>query len=544
MRVTINKAALLDRVDPDGTIVTRIPKTNDYLYLDAEDVVDQDDKTIVAELKENESYYVNNKANTGNVRLIKGSELYGEHYEYVSRVDPTQRQEIENQKEGSKAHTQKSDSQTAQAVMQGQQAEPASTVAAQGQNVYMDQIPGRTPSPTQNTHYSKEQFRQIQLGRKHHLDVSHYWDIKLSSEQMKQLRLMLEQGININQYGYNHPSVPADVLQEMRLGHLAGTNMSQFRWQFMSCDQLRQIRIGAEKGLDVSQYAFSAYDPDQMREMRLALQSRLNVAKLRNPHFTAAQMRAERHRMVWARIRESLRSIWEEFKSMLQESSLGKLKDHILDRINQGLDRTTEALTGENSVNPFKQQVSAETMQDRIQETVQDIKELLVAQELVPEKILYDKALSAAMSQRIQNALDQLMQPDSIQNVENQETIMNQTTEQILQDSGVKLELKEESAELNLSQQQEPRENIAVQNSEKGLLGFDTGEVMEDIRNGEFETTSSMYENHVEQTVLSDQSMRGDVPDNFMSAEEEAALLMEYDMQRAGFDMSDMCMEG
>lgn len=81
---------------------------------------------------------------------------------------------------------------------------------------------------------------------------------------------------------------------------------------------------------------------------------------------------------------------------------------------------------------------------------------------------------------------------------------MNQTTEQILQDSGVKLELKEEPAEMNLSQ----------------------------------------YENHVEQTVLSDQSMGEDVPDNFMSAEEEAALLMEYDMQRAGFDMSDMCMEG
>lgn len=543
MRITINKSALLDRVESDGTIVSRIPGTNsDYLYLDKVDVISQDDRTIVAELQDATRYYVNDRANKGNVRLINGSELY-KHYEYLERVDPAKRQESQNQTEETKGQPQKSNSQPNQAVQHVEQPQPAPAAAAQGQNVYVDQIPGGTQNTIQN-HYTKEQFRQIQLGRKHHLDVSHYWDIKLSSEQMKQLRLMLEQGININQYGYNHPSVPADVLQEMRLGHLAGTNMSQFRWQFMSCDQLRQIRIGAEKGLDVAQYAFSAYATDQMREMRLALQSRLDVAKLRNPHFTAAQMRAERHRMVWERIRESLRSIWEEFKSMLQESSLGKLKDHILDRINQGLDRTTEALTGENSMNPFKQQVSAETMQDRIQETVQDIKELLVAQELVPEKILYDKALSAAMSQRIQNALDQLMQPDSIQNVENQETIMDQTAEQILQDSGVKLELKEESAELNLSQQQEPRENIAVQNSEKGLFGFDTGEVMEDIRNGEFETTSSMYENHVEQTVLSDQSMGEGVPDNFMSAEEEAALLMEYDMQRAGFDMSDMCMEG
>lgn len=393
MRITINKSALLDRVESDGMVVSRIPGTNsDYLYLDKEDVISQDDRTIVAELQDDTKYYVNNRANTGNVRLINGSELYKEHYEYLERVDPDKRQESQNQTEEAKGQPQKSNSQPNQAVQQVEQPQPASTVAAQGQNVYVDQIPGGTQNTIQN-HYSKEQFRQIQLGRKHHLDVGDYWNIQLSAEQMKQLRLMLEQGININQYGYNHPSVPADILQEMRLGHLAGTNMSQFRWQFMSCDQLRQIRIGAEKGLDVSQYAFSAYAPDQMREMRLALQSRLDVEKLRNPHFTAAQMRAERHRMVWARIRESLRSIWEEFKSMLQESSLGKLKDHILDRINQGLDRTTEALTGENSMNPFKQQVSAETMQDRIQETVQDIKELLVAQELVPEKILYDKAL-------------------------------------------------------------------------------------------------------------------------------------------------------
>jgi len=123
--------------------------------------------------------------------------------------------QLQNQKEESKAQIYKPDSQPAQSMGQGQQAEPAPAAAAQGQNVYVDQIPGGTQNTIQN-HYTKEQFRQIQLGRKHHLDVSHYWDIKLSSEQMKQLRLMLEQGININQYGYNHPSVPADVLQDRR----------------------------------------------------------------------------------------------------------------------------------------------------------------------------------------------------------------------------------------------------------------------------------------------------------------------------------------
>lgn len=473
MKITISKE-IIDRVTDNGTVVSRIPKTNKYLYLHPDAIVSQGEFSISAEIDETSRYTVGEKDLSKGVTMMLGAKL-AEHYAYEQQYDPDE-QKARNE--------QNQEARKEEKVAQQKQPENA----AQGTTVYKT-APQQAPDLQQK--YSKEQFRQLKLGQKHHLDISQYWDIRLSAEQMKQLRLMQENAIDIAKLGYNDPSVPVEVLNELRLGHNAGYNMQKYDWRHMTAKQLSQIRLGLEHNIDVAQYAYSAYTDVQMKQLRLALQNNLDITPYRNPRFTEEQMYRMRCSQLLERIKEKLKELFDSVKRLFQESSLNQIKTKIMEKVSDGLEKTADFLSREDLMqDPFGQRVQTETLDDRIQETVQDIKELLVAQELVSENVLYDEAMSVQMNAQIKEALDKLMQPENIQNMKNQEEILTKAAENVMEEAGVDLttqSIKQEQTLAQLQEVEQPAEQgqkpikVQLEPNEWSLEGLTDKEIFERI---------------------------------------------------------------
>lgn len=444
-KITINKDTLLERIEEDGEIVTRIPGTNQYLYLEPEDIVTNGEKTIVANLDESTRYVVGEKVPEKGVTLVRGDELYKEHYIYSHAADPSIRNDsiTNNNSNHINERTEKLTSEKQIHEKTEKIPSEKSETIPNKQSIIRERVPvTQIPNALSAQKYDKEQFKEIRLGQKKGLDVKSYWDVRLSAAQMKQLRLMLEKGINIAEHGYNHPSIPAEVLGELRKGHLAGKNMNQFSWRNMNLEQIRELRFGIEHGVNVSLYAYPIYDADQMKQMRLGLQNHIDIEKYRNINFTAEQMRSLRIGQVFDRVKQHLKDLWESFKTFFQENMLQKIKNQVAESVSKGLDKAVEIISGEKSMNiMFKQEIPQESLEQRISETVQDIKELLVSQELVSEEVMTDQSISEMMETKIRQALDELMQPDSIQNPIRQEEIINQSAVQIVQAAGADIKM-------------------------------------------------------------------------------------------------------
>lgn len=437
---------IIERVEEDGVIVSRIPGTRSYLYLNPEAILEEGDKAILAEIKSDERYVMGSSNPETPGRTVRGELIQG-YYRYMEQYDPQfQNSMVLNQKqkqqEQARTATQTQEhSQAANRKSQQEQAVKQQTEQAQAQTAQQNS--------TINQKYSKEQFKQLKLGQKHHLDISQYWNIRLSAEQMKQLRLMQEAGVNIDKLGYNNPKVSEGMLNELRLCHRAGYSLDGINWQMMNEGQLKEIRLGMEQRLDVSQYAFSAYSQEQMKQLRLGLKNGLDITGYRNPHFTVQQMYSLRCSQIFEQIKLKLKQLFESVKQFFIEGSLSKIHMAIMDKVAQGLDKTVEALSQKEMVQgPFhNQEVPEITLDDRIRETIQDIKEVLVAQELIPETVLEDKALSDRLDTRIREGLDSLMQPENIQNVENQEQIVSNIADELIHETGAVLPKPDMQAE-------------------------------------------------------------------------------------------------
>lgn len=475
---------IVARTEEDGTLVSRIPGRNQYLYLKPESILAQNEHFILAQIDTHKSYTVGAEDPTKPGIWMRGETL-SEYYKYDENYDPLVKQMIREREMRANGQSQQPAGQTgntaAQTATQNgsiQQNDNLLQNSSTQQNGNQPQVNPRPQQPLQTPKFSKEQFRQLKLGQKHHLDISRYWNPNLSADQMKQLRLMQENAVDIAGFGYNHPSVPPEVLEELRLGHKAGYNMNQYDWRHMAHGQIREIRLGLEQGLDVSKYGFRAYSAEQMKQLRLGLQNGLDITAYRNPHFTDRQMYSMRCSQIFERIKEKLKELFESWKEFFRHSSLSQIRGAVLNKVAQGLDQTVEALSSREAVQgPFRNQSVPEvTLDDRIQETVEDIKELLVSQELAPEGILEDGKLSEAMNDRIRQALDELIQPENIQNLENQAQIIAESAEAVIQAAGAELpaqdmEQAQQQMEVQTKEmaQEAVQENQGIQQSETPL---------------------------------------------------------------------------
>jgi hypothetical protein len=127
-------------------------------------------------------------------------------------------------------------------------------------------------------------------------------DLGADAEKLKSLRFNALQLAEIRK-GLENPKVDATKymdpkyswtdMEEMRLEMQQGIDMSSYREQGFDNQQLYQIRAGLVDGIDVSIYAKREYLADQMRELRKGL-SKVNgvpIIFFQDPQFDSLQMR-------------------------------------------------------------------------------------------------------------------------------------------------------------------------------------------------------------------------------------------------------------
>lgn len=466
MKITISEE-LIARTEPgpDGYLVSRIPgKQNIFLYLKKDDIISQDERTVLAEINEEKQYLVGSRE--GSRKVAWNAKKLLENYQYEETFDPQiraenqrlreekqrTRQEMQQRAVNQSKQVQLSDKQS-QNVQTGGNMED-STVKRQRQNTNQHQNEQQIQVEQQRQRtYSKEQFRQLKLGEKHHVDITKIWNIELKAEQMKQLRLMLEDGIQVDQLKYNDPSISAEVMSELRLCNRQNGEINNINWRRMNADQLKQIRLGMEHNIDIKQYAYPAYTDEQMRQLRLSLQSGFDISTYRNPHFTEKQMYSMRCEQVWQKIKDEIKSLWHTFIDHLHLDNLNRIRLNIMQHVERGLGQVADQIQNTPDIFTDRHPELVETLDDRINETVQDLKELLVAQELVSEEVMTDAVISQRFEERIRRTLDELMQPDVIQNPDMQNEIINKSAEELIQESGAELPAEAELQQLEIEEE-------------------------------------------------------------------------------------------
>ena len=454
-KITISRE-LLERIEND-VVVSRIPGMQRiYLYLDKKDILEMGEYTILANIRNDRLYTVGGRLPEQTARLMRGDELL-KHYQYDEQYDPQQQQTSKNKPLEERISQGTSEAQKAQNVYNS-----AEKRAEEQQELNSRKPAKQIPQyPAPNHPFTKEQFRQIRLGEKHQVDVTKYWDIRLRAEQMKQLRLMLEDGVDIQRLGYVSPDITVDKLEELRKTHKSGY-APNYNWKLMNAGQMREIRLGMEKGVQTTEYSWPAYGAEQMKQLRLGLQQGFDISGYKNPHFTAKQMYNLRCIQVWAKIKQQLSQLWQAFKEAFHLNNLNKIHQHIKEQVTGGLDKAVRYMENPKTVKGMAPvDVPTETVDNRIQETIQDIKELLVSQELADEAILSDEKMSQKMDERIRNALDELMSPENVQNPENQEAVIKEAADNLMQDTGAEKVMEEQKEALTESSKQDITQNIS-----------------------------------------------------------------------------------
>lgn len=431
MDITINQT-LIDRYEKD-IMVSRIPGmsqtgSNSYLYLPIGNILKKKGEQLVADIQPDKLYVIGGKNNDSGATMVRGESLIS-HYVYEKRFDPRYQQRNDNRTNMVKQEDRTERVKTATEPSEQRKTEPVTEPLNRSQR-RMEIPAGQIPGAERNVSYSREQFRQLRLGQKHYVDITQYWNIRLSAEQMQQLRMMQENGIEVQKLGYNHPEVSAERLSEIREMHSKGYTPPE-NWQALNAGQLREVKKGMMAGVDTRVYGWPAYSVSQMEQLRLALARGYDVKGYRNPNYSASQMRMMRQSQVLQEIKETLRNLWEKFKQLFQNLKLNQIKDRAVEKIMDwaGMEETMQqrmVMTPED------------TLDSRIKEAVDDIREVLASQELVPETVMTDAAVAEKMNQRIQEALQRLMQPDTIQNAEIQEKVINETADALVADAGLK----------------------------------------------------------------------------------------------------------
>lgn len=117
--------------------------------------------------------------------------------------------------------------------------------------------------------YTKEQIRQLKIGKEHGLDIREYANPELSAEHMKVLREAMEKGINIR--GLTNPK--------------------------FKVPELRFYITDLEQGLDISSYLNPEFDIHQLYILSVCAEFHFDISKILNPSIPASEMQEVYERM-------------------------------------------------------------------------------------------------------------------------------------------------------------------------------------------------------------------------------------------------------
>lgn len=161
-------------------------------------------------------------------------------------------------------------------------------LAEQMQEIRLGLEEGLNVSLYAKPEYDWFQMEQIRLGLRDKVDVTKYADPSYSYETMKQIRLSWYSFVNLEPYlkrGFT-----GKELEEIRISLEREFPIDEWITDDMRAQQIYEIRAGLEEGLDISLYAKKEYTWMQMQEIRMGLEKRLDVSFYANSLFSDRQM--------------------------------------------------------------------------------------------------------------------------------------------------------------------------------------------------------------------------------------------------------------
>ncbi|MGN0413203.1 MAG: DUF342 domain-containing protein [Lachnospiraceae bacterium] len=131
------------------------------------------------------------------------------------------------------------------------------------------------------------QMRQIRLGLQEGLDVSVYANRSYDWFQMEEIRKGLKDGISIENYAF--PEIPYDKMQQIRLGLCDGIDLSPF--QHLEAGILKQLRLALLHNIKIVPFIQQGYDTEQLEQIREALEKKVNIVPYLDIRFRGVCIR-------------------------------------------------------------------------------------------------------------------------------------------------------------------------------------------------------------------------------------------------------------
>lgn len=119
--------------------------------------------------------------------------------------------------------------------------------------------------------YTKEQIKELKLGKEHKVDIRIYANPSLSAEQMRILRGGLEQKVNVRPFAF--PDYDVKSMRYYILELKTGMDIRQYLSPKYSIAQIAELSIAVDEGLDVSKMQDPNLSVRQMQERRIRLEN-------------------------------------------------------------------------------------------------------------------------------------------------------------------------------------------------------------------------------------------------------------------------------
>lgn len=138
------------------------------------------------------------------------------------------------------------------------------------------------------------QLSEIRKGIQEKVDVTKYFNPKISWTAMEEMRLEMKQKVDLSEY--RKMGFDTQQLSQIRQGILDDVDVSVYAKKEYFADQMKQIRMGLSKtdGVPVIFYTDPAFSSQQMREIRKALQDGMDISGIAKVEMPYLKMRAIR----------------------------------------------------------------------------------------------------------------------------------------------------------------------------------------------------------------------------------------------------------
>ena len=109
--------------------------------------------------------------------------------------------------------------------------------------------------------YTPEQWKEIESGMKHQLDVKVYAHPEYTASQMKEIRLGLDKGVDVSAFA--NPDFSDKQMREIRRGIEAGLDVSSYANPDMSAGEMRKAFFALKDGTNALENQSKSVEPDK-----------------------------------------------------------------------------------------------------------------------------------------------------------------------------------------------------------------------------------------------------------------------------------------